>query len=61
MSRNKKLRKGIESIERQIEFHKAKREEARSAGDMGLVYYFDKEIGQMIEDREKKKRQLGNV
>jgi len=59
MSRKKKLRKGIESIDRQIELHVAKREEARAAGDSGLVNYFDNEIEHMKDDKEKKKRQLG--
>ncbi len=59
MSRNKKLRKSIESIDRQIELHLAKREEARVKGDFGLAGYFDKETGHMQDDKESKKRQLG--
>ncbi len=59
MSRNKNLRKNIESIDRQIELHLAKREEARIKGDSGLVGYFDKEIENMKNDKENKRRKLG--
>ena len=47
------------SIDEQIELHIAKREEARKAGNLGLVNYFDNEIEHMKDDKEKKKRQLG--
>ncbi len=49
----------MESIDRQIELHLAKREEAGVKGDYALVGYFDKEIEHMKDDRENKKRQLG--
>jgi peptidoglycan hydrolase CwlO-like protein len=58
MSRNKKLRKSIESIDKQIEMHMAKREEARRRGDLGLAGYFDKEIEHMKSDIENRKRKL---
>lgn len=42
--RKKRLRKGIESIRKQIDLHKAKLEEAKKAGNIGLVDYYEKEL-----------------
>ncbi len=58
MKRSKRLAKGIDSIQEQIEKHKAKRENAKSEGDMELVQYYDKEIEALEKAMTKKSRQL---
>ena len=40
----KRALKGISSIERQIEAHRQKLDEARKRGDIGLAGYYEKEI-----------------
>ncbi len=42
--RKKRLRKGIESVGRQIESHRKRLKEAEKAGNIGLVNYYEKEI-----------------
>ena len=40
----KRALKGINSIERQIEAHRQKLDDARKRGDIGLAGYYEKEI-----------------
>lgn len=54
-SRNKRLKKGIVSIEEQIAKHKKKLADARSNGDDGLCNYYEKEIRGMEEQVKKRK------
>jgi len=58
MSRNKKLRKGIESIIAQKELHRQKMEDALAAGDDNLASYHRKEIEGMTQQEENKLRRL---
>ena len=52
VKRKKRLTKGIKSIEKQIEIHKHKREEAKKANNEYLVEYYNKEIGTLIKTKE---------
>lgn len=58
MKRSKRLAAGIESIEQEIERHKAKRDKAKSDGDAELASYYDKEIEALEKAKNKKERQL---
>ncbi len=40
----KRWKKGIESLENQIEIHREKLENAMKKGDIGLTNYYEKEI-----------------
>ena len=53
--RKKRLRKGIESISKQIELHKQKLKAAEKSGNIGLSDYYEKEIGS-LESALRKKR-----
>ncbi|MBM3304021.1 MAG: hypothetical protein FJY76_02900 [Candidatus Aenigmarchaeota archaeon] len=58
MSRNKKLRKGIESIIAQKERHRQRMEDAIAAGDDNLASYLGKEVEGMTQQEKRKLRQL---
>jgi hypothetical protein len=58
MKRKKRLKKGVDSMEEQIEIHKKKREKAEEVGMLELMEYYDKEIISKQKDLEKKKRLL---
>lgn len=52
--RKKRLAKGIESLEKQIEFHKEKQKQAEEKGDEGLVSYFQGEISGLTKSKQHK-------
>lgn len=52
--RKKRLKKGIESLEEQIEYHKLKLAEAREKDNFELEEYYQKEI-QSLEIAKKRK------
>ena len=54
--RRKRLEKGIESIEKQIEFHEEKRNSAVESGKKELAGYYEKEIERM-KDRKKNREE----
>ncbi|MFH1248943.1 MAG: hypothetical protein V1660_02220 [archaeon] len=54
-NRKKRLKKGIESLKKQIMFHEEKREKAKEDGKEELVSYYDDEIKSKEKDIEKKK------
>ena len=58
VKRIKKPRKGIESLEKQIEMHKEKRETALNEGRIERANYYEKEISGLEKTRNKKKRQI---
>lgn len=58
MKRSKRLAKGMDSIREQIEKHKAKRENAKSEGELELAQYYNKEIEALEKAMIKKARQL---
>lgn len=59
MKRKKRLKKGIESIKNQVDVHEEKLKEAKEKGDEELTRYYEKEIGNLEKEEEKKKEQLG--
>ena len=56
MNRKKRLKKGIESLEKQIDIHKDKLKEAVSDGNEELAVYYEKDIERLYKEKEKKKR-----
>ena len=54
----KRYKKGIESLEKQIEIHKDKLENARKRGDIGLADYYEKEIEHFERAKEKLARRV---
>ncbi|MEM3555177.1 MAG: hypothetical protein QXF56_00410 [Candidatus Micrarchaeia archaeon] len=54
----KRIRKGIESLERQIYKHSKKLSRAIEDKDVDLVYYYEKEIEKFKKEIEKKKKRL---
>jgi hypothetical protein len=52
--RKKRLKKGIESLNKQIEIHKLKQEKAKEEGNIERVGYYEKEITRLENDRDKK-------
>ncbi len=60
MNRKNRLRKGIESIEKQIEIHKKKKKEAEKESKLELAEYYGKELKKLIKYKEKKEKLLKN-
>lgn len=58
VKREKRLEKGIESLEKQREIHQEKRKNAEEAGEEELVRYYDKEIDKFEKEQAKKKEKL---
>lgn len=56
--REKRLEKGIDSLEEQKRVHEAKREQAKELGDEELVHYYDKEIEKFEREKAKKEEKL---
>lgn len=56
MNRKKRLKKGIESLEKQIDIHKDKLKEAVGEGNEELALYYEKDIERLFKEKEKKKR-----
>ncbi len=59
MKRKKRLKKGIESLERQIKIHEEKLKEAADYGDDELVHYYERELKSLESEEIKKRKQLG--
>lgn len=57
-NRKKRLKKGIESIEKQIEFHEQKLRKAEEENNFELAGYYRKELFSKKKDVEEKKRLL---
>ena len=55
MNRKKRLKKGIESIEKQIDLHKDKLKNAVDEGNEELARYYEKDIERLDKEKEKKK------
>ena len=56
MKRQKRLEKGIESLQKQIEIHKEKLKIAMEKGNQDLIKYYEKDLTN-LENEEKKKRE----
>ena len=57
-SRNKRLKRGIESLQKQITLHEEKLKQAEKEGKLELVGYYEKEIEAKKKDKEKKEKFL---
>jgi hypothetical protein len=58
VKRKKRLEKGIESLEKQIEIHKEKKRVAEENRNNELMSYYDKEIKSLEQTKEDKKSLL---
>ncbi len=58
MKRSKRLKKGIESLERQRKIHLEKLERAEEDGNEYLVGYYIKELKIINSEKEKKEKLL---
>ena len=58
MKRKKRLKKGIESLQWQIENHEEKLKAALAEGKEELARYYDKDISILEDQKKKKKDQL---
>ncbi|MEK6837907.1 MAG: hypothetical protein AABX69_04610 [Nanoarchaeota archaeon] len=57
-NRKKRLRKGIESLEKQIILHEEKLKKAEAEDNFELAGYYKKEIAAKRKDKEEKQRIL---
>lgn len=57
-NRKKRLKKGIESLEKQLELHEEKLRKAEEEHNFELAGYYKKEIFSKKQDVEEKKRLL---
>ncbi len=57
-NRSKRLKKGIESLQKQIQLHEEKLKKAQQEGKLELIGYYQKEIESKKKDKEKKERLL---
>lgn len=48
------MKKGIESLQKQIQLHEEKLKKAQQEGKLELMGYYEKEIESKKKDREKK-------
>lgn len=58
VKREKRLKRGIESLEVQKKIHLLKRKQAEESGEEELVRYYDKEIKKFELEKVKKKDKL---
>ena len=58
MKRKKRLEKGINSLEKQINLHQEKKVQAKESGKEELTDYYKREIAAKKKDLEKKKSLL---
>ena len=57
-NRKKRLKKGIESLQKQIFLHEKKLEKAEKEGKFELARYYEKEIKAKKRDKDKKENLL---
>ncbi len=58
VNRKKRLRRGIESLEKQIQLHEEKLKLAEQEDNLELAEYYKKEIAAKKRDKEEKRRIL---
>ena len=58
MNRKKRLEKGIESIEEQINLHEAKLKESEESGEEELTEYYLKDIARLRKQKEQKQEKF---
>ena len=54
MSNKKRIKKGIDSLEKQIKIHEEKRKIAQEEGEIELEDYYNREIKSLKKAKEKK-------
>ncbi len=59
MKRKKRLEKGIESLQEQIEIHGGKLKDAVEEGDDDLARYYEKDLRILKGEKEKKREKMG--
>ena len=57
-SRKKRLKKGIESLEKQIRLHEEKLKQTQEEGKLELIDYYEREITAKKKDKEMKEKLL---
>lgn len=57
-NRKKRLKRGISSLNIEIDKHKIKKKNAEEEGNAELARYYDKEINRLKNNSEKKKKIL---
>ena len=57
-NRKRRLKKGMESLQKQIILHEEKKKQAEKEGKLELVDYYEKEIELKRKDKEKKEKLL---
>lgn len=58
MSERKRIRKGLESVRKQIELHKKKLENAIKEGKAELADYYKKEIERLVSEVKRREHLL---
>ena len=58
VNRKKRLQKGIDSLDKQIQLHEEKLEKAEEDNNIELANYYKKEIESKKKDKEEKERML---
>ena len=58
VNRKKRLQKGIDSLDKQINLHEEKLEKAEEDDNIELANYYKKEIESKKRDKEEKERML---
>jgi phage shock protein A len=58
MKREKRLEKGVASLEKQVALHKEKLKEATEEGDEDLMSYYVKDIERLEQETRKKRDKL---
>lgn len=58
MNRKKRLEKGIESIEAQINIHERKLKDAEESGEEELAEYYVKDLARLKKQKDQKKEKF---
>ena len=58
MSRRKKVKKGLESVKKQIQLHEGKKRKAHEEGNVILEEYYEKEISQLENEVYRREKLL---
>lgn len=58
MSNKKRIKKGIDSLEKQIKIHEEKRKIAQEEGEIELEDYYNREIKSLKKAKEKREKKI---
>lgn len=58
MKRKRRLKRGIESLQEQVEIHREKLKEAVNEGNEDLARYYEKDLARLENEEKKKKEQF---